>query len=412
MATPATRDFSFKWAYMNPSDTIMKYTSTVNIPIWNYAKLQKIVVTNSNNTDLNFIFFDKSRKETNPAISTVSSLNLHNELLNFQRLSFTAASTGGPIGTMYGQAYSNMEYLQIISYNLDIRWTFYQKRSFIVTYTYDYFEYVTPKSINLPLQFIFNNYNFTASDVTQYKTMGYTADELIKAGLKFSQLLGGYNIMDELFPALCKLYSDIDVQFIDAINSLKNNITQLRYENNVLTDENSGLNTECAKLNANNEKLTDEISVLKDENRVLTDENSGLNNECAKLNANNEKLTDEISVLKDENTELAGKNNNLNNQYNTLTTENNSTTNDNTTLNKTNITVNNTNIIVNNTNILLKDTNNILKNTNNTLKETNTILHTTNTILTTENNRIRILPSSRWRWAVQQVIKLHNISSG
>jgi predicted nuclease with TOPRIM domain len=402
MATPATVDFSFKWAYINTSYKTMQYTSTVNIPIWNYAKLQKIVVTNSINNLLKFVVFDKNRGTNNPAISTVSSLNLQGELFKLENL---YASGDIRYDKLYGQAYIKMDYLKIMNSNLEIGWLNYVDRSFIVTYTYDYFEYVTPKSINLPLQFIFNNYNFTASDVTQYKTMGYTADELIKAGLKFSQLLGGYNIMDELFPALCKSYSDIDVEFIAAIDTLKNNTTQLRYENNVLAGENSGLNNECAKLNANNEKLTDEISVLKDENRVLTDENSGLNNECAKLNANNEKLTDEISVLKDENTELAGKNNNLNNQYNTLTTENNSTTNDNTTLNKTNITVNNTNI-------LLKDTNNILKNTNNTLKETNTILHTTNTILTTENNRIRILPSSRWRWAVQQVIKLHNISSG
>ena len=367
MATPATVDFSFKWAYINTSYKTMQYTSTVNIPIWNYAKLQKIVVTNSINNLLKFVVFDKNRGTNNPAISTVSSLNLQGELFKLENL---YASGDIRYDKLYGQAYIKMDYLKIMNSNLEIGWLNYVDRSFIVTYTYDYFEYVTPKSINLPLQFIFNNYNFTASDVTQYKTMGYTADELIKAGLKFSQLLGGYNIMDELFPALCKSYSDIDVEFIAAIDTLKNNTTQLRYENNVLAGE-----------------------------------NSGLNNECAKLNANNEKLTDEISVLKDENTELAGKNNNLNNQYNTLTTENNSTTNDNTTLNKTNITVNNTNI-------LLKDTNNILKNTNNTLKETNTILHTTNTILTTENNRIRILPSSRWRWAVQQVIKLHNISSG
>ena len=363
MATPTTRDFTFKWASTETergtASTTINYTSTTSIPIWRYNKLQKIVVKTGSiknpigvidTTTLNFTLFDKNRP-SNPALTDNNPFNLHDELLNFEKLLDTKI-------LRYGQPYNHMYYVNGEGMKKPIT-DFYNMgidRTFNVTYTYEYFEYVTPKNIGLPLQFLFNDYNFTASDVTKYRTMGYTLDDLIKAGLKYSQLLNaGYNIIDDLFPVLFEP-SGIAVQCIEAINNLKNNITQLTANNGKLTDENSGLNNECAKLNANNGKLTDENSVLTDDVTRLTAENSGLNNECAKLNDNNGKLTDENNSIKNINTIL-----------------------------------NRTNKIAINTNDLLQTTNNTLHSTNTALKVTNDLLQTTNNTLHSTNTALRTL---------------------
>lgn len=380
MTTPTTRDFSFKWAYISSTYTTMKYTSTNNIPIWNYDKLQKIVVTNSTNSALKFILFDKSRGVTNPAISTVSSYNLHNELFKFEKL-FADTRV-----KLYGQTYIDMDYIEVINDKFETEWVVRPARAFNITYTYDYFEYDITKKGVLPLQFIFKDYSFTSEDVRGYKTMGYTAEELNKAGLTFRQLLdGGYNIMDELFPVLSKLYSDIDTEFIEAINLLKSTNTRLITENTTLTNQNT--------------TLTAENNSIKNVNTTLKYTNTTVNN---------------TNII----------------------------------VNNTNITLNNTNTALNNTNILLKDTNNILKNTNTILSTTNNTLKDTNTILSTENNRLRIIlfppgpygptgstgptgsidysgstgptgstgpmpstPASLWRWAIQEVIRRNGISS-
>jgi hypothetical protein len=148
MTTPATIDFSFKWAYISSIYTTMMYTSTQNIPIWNYDKLQKIVVSNSTNSALKFILFDKSRGVTNPAISTVSSYNLHNELFKFEKL-FADTRV-----KLYGQTYSHMYYIEFINNTFETKWVVQPARSFNITYTYDYFEYDITKKGVLPLQFI------------------------------------------------------------------------------------------------------------------------------------------------------------------------------------------------------------------------------------------------------------------
>lgn len=343
MTLPTTIEFSFKWAYINSSYTTMKYTSTQNIPIWNYDKLQKIVVTNSSiNPVLNFILFDKSRVY-NPALhSALSSYNLHGELFKFENL---YASGDIRYDKLYGQEYIKMNYLKIMNSNLEIGWLNYPDRSFNVTYTYDYFEYDFTKKGALPLEFIFKDYNFTSESVQKYKTMGYTAEELIKAGLKFSQLLNaGYNITDELFPVLCKLYSDIDVDFIYAINRLKNANTRLTTQNITLITENN---------------------TLKDANISLT--------------ANNDEL---------KNTNITVNNTNI-------------------TVNNTNILLKDTNNILKSTNTVLIRTNTILSTGNNKILMLSWVGRWRWAIK--EVIRRQRVALSRWHWAIQEVIKRHNI---
>jgi hypothetical protein len=151
MTTPATIDFDFKWAYIGSAYTTMQYTSNNYIPIWNYNKLKKIVVTNSSNTNLKFILFDKTRGTSNPAISTASSLDLKYELYNFERL----LDLGG---NLYGQTYISMDYIRILNDRLETGWRNWTDRSFNVTYTYDFFEYDITQKGALPLQFIFDSF--------------------------------------------------------------------------------------------------------------------------------------------------------------------------------------------------------------------------------------------------------------
>ena len=418
MTTPETVDFTFKWAHM--SDTTMSYTSTTSIPIWNYTKLRKIVVTNSSNSSLKFVLFDKSRGTNNPSISAVSSLNLHAELLNFSKV----FAIHGDRGSLYGQPYINMQYIKILNDKFETGWWFiYDVRSFNVTYTYDYFEYDITTKGALPLQFIFKDYSFTTEDVTKYKTIGYTAEELVQAGLKYSQLLnGGYNIIDDLFPVLCKLNSDINTQFIEAINTLKtsttntalmsenitlkNTITTLTTTNTKLTSENNTLKntntTLTAELNAfteNNETLTNtaltsENNELKNANisltttnTALTSENNELKNANTTLNNTNTTLTAELNALKNTNTntKLTTENNALKNTNTKLTTENNALKNTNATLTSSNNALKNTNATLTSSNNALKTTNATLTSSNNALKKNNTTLTTENTSLKTTN---------------------------
>ena len=444
MTTPATIDFSFKWAYITSSNTVMQHTSTNYIPIWNYAKLKKIVVANTIDTRSTFILFDKARGAINPDISTVSSIDLKNELFKFVNL----LASGTATSRLYGQAYhSYMDYIRIKNDRLETEWVNWPDRAFYVTYTYDFFEYDTTKKNELPLQFLFKDYNFTPSSVANYKTMGYTAEELIKAGLKFGQLSnGGYNITDDLFPVLCKLYSDIDVQFINAMNTLKTSNATLTTSNATLTTSNATLTAEKNALTntngiltINNEILTTENKALTNTNGILTTENNELKsmnttittfnatliaekneltntngiltieNDALKKNTNT-KLTTENNSLKSTNITLTTQinaltknNNTLKNRDTTLTTEMNALQNTNTTLATEMNALKNTNTTLTtqmtaltknnntlkNTNITLTKNNNELKNTNATLTTNNNVLKNTNTILTTENNTLK-----------------------
>jgi hypothetical protein len=277
----ATRDFSFKWASTQTTNdtTIITHTSTTSIPIWKYSSLKKIVVKTSsitnpigdiNTNNLNFTLFDRNRS-TNPALTDNIPFNLHNELLNFANLLHNH-------NTLYGQEYVNMYYVTMYA---DFKTDFYvmgMDRTFNVTYTYNYFEYDTPKSINLPLQFLFNDYKFTPSDVTKYKTTGYTVEEFINAGVQFSQLLdGGYDLMNDLFPALCNKLN-IPGIFIDAINSLKNN---------TLTDENTTLkNANIILITANN-KIIETTTTINNTNSMLNSTNTTLYNTNTILHSTN-----------------------------------------------------------------------------------------------------------------------------
>lgn len=295
----------------------MKYTSTNTIPIWNYSYLKKIVVKISeitnpvSNIDINkcqFTLFDKSRANINPVLTTLTSFNLHNELLNFEKL-IAAGTLSNHNPTLYGQRYIDMYYIRNNGNNITTFYTVGMDKTFNIIYTYDAsLSYDFSKKGTLPLQFIFKNYSFKPEDIQKYKTMGYTAEEMIKAGIKFSQLLtGGYNIINELFPVLCKLYSDIPTQFTDSINNLKNTV------NSVIITENIALKT-------NNENLTTEIVELKKTNIRLTE---GYNDTFTKMTIANEKnietvvanlkssysqtvenLTSKISVLNTNNENL------------------------------------------------------------------------------------------------------------
>ena len=297
MTTPTTRDFTFKWASTKTIQTssgthttTINYTSTTSIPIWKYGSLQKIVVKTRSiknsfidfDINNNFILFDKTR-DSNPALTDNNPFNLHDELLKFQKLSDNKIP-------LYGQPCNDMYYVNGEGMSKPII-DFYimaMDRTFNVTYTYKYFDCDIPKSIGLPLQFLFNDYIFTTSDVTKYTTMGYTPDDLIKAGLKYSQLLNaGYNIIDDLFPVLFEP-SGIAVECIKAINNLKNvntilNKTNtiaintnilLKDTNNILTNTNTILSTTNNTLKDTNTILSTTNNTLKDTNTILSTENN------------------------------------------------------------------------------------------------------------------------------------------
>ena len=286
MTTPTTIEFSFKWASTETErgteSTTINYTSTTSIPIWRYNNLQKIVVKtrsikNSfidfdiNNLNLNFILFDKTR-DSNPALTDNNPFNLHDELLKFEKVLYTKIP-------LYGQPYNHMYYVNMEAAVNNYKTSFYRMgmdRTFNVTYTYNYFEYVTPKSIGLPLQFLFNDFILTASDATKYKAMGYTVDDLIKAGLNYTQLiLCGYNIIDDLFPELCKP-SGIDVECIKAINSLKTTNNTLKVANDLLQATNNTLHSTNTTLTTTNNTLKVTNDLLKTTNNTLHSTNTAL----------------------------------------------------------------------------------------------------------------------------------------
>jgi len=323
--------FKFKWAYMTVANANMQYTSSVNIPIWNYTKLQKIVVYGAlNNTT--FILFDKTRN-TNPAISTQTpTLNLHNELFEYEKL----IDIGG---TRYGQTYNkSFNYIDIINSKWETAWEPWRNKTFYVEYIYDDLGYDVSayRTNNVPLQFIFKEYNFTASDVQQYKTIGYTASELKAAGIKFSVLLNGGYSMDDLFSALWNLYADNPNDFISYFNSLKTGNTTISAENALLKTANSSLSTENLSLSTANSSLNVENTLLKTANSSLSTENLSLSTANSSLNVEN-------ALLKTANSSLSTENASLSTEISSLSTENTLLKTENTLL-KTEISNNTTNI--------------------------------------------------------------------
>ena len=173
-----TTNFKFKWAYMTASDTTMKYTSSVNIPIWNYTKLKKITVYGVflNNTS---VLFDKTRS-TNPAISSdTPSFNLHNELVEYEKIRFILD------GKRYGDPYTMLFYVEVNKINDKFVTTLREGdkivKEYYVEYTYDVLGYDNSlyKKNNVPLQLIFKEYNFSTTDIQPYKSMGYTAPSIV-----------------------------------------------------------------------------------------------------------------------------------------------------------------------------------------------------------------------------------------
>ncbi len=297
--------FKFKWAYMTTANANMQYTSSVNIPIWNYPKLQKIVVLNKDN--VKFVLFDKTRA-TNPAISSQTpTLNLHDQLFQLEKL--LAASKN----TLYGQSFIPMKYIDIINDKFETAWEAWTNKTFYVEYTYDDLGYDVSmyKKNNVPLQFIFREYTFSNADIQQYKTIGYTANELKSAGLQFSVLFNGGYSLDELLPVVFDLYTDISGVFTTYVktgnSSLINENTLLKTANISLTEENTSLkNVNTYLTNQNSSFKTVNISV-NSENTLLKTANTSLTNEISSLKTVNASLTNEISSLKTINSSLTNE---------------------------------------------------------------------------------------------------------
>ena len=292
-----TTTFKFKWAYMTASDTTMQYTSSVNIPIWNYTKLQKITVYGGL-LHKTIILFDKTRT-ANPVISSETpSFNLHNELIEFEKISFVLD------GKRYGDPYTMLFYVDIYKVNdkFETSWRV-GDRTYYVEYTYDILGYdiSSYKKNNVPLQIIFKEYNFSPTDIQQYKSMGYTASEMKAAGIKFSVLLsGGYN-MDELFSALWSFHTNNPNDFIDNPNDFINYFNSLKNGNPAITAENASLKN--ANLVLNNENVS-----LKNANLMLGNENVSLENANLVLNNENVSLKNANMVLNNENVSLKNTN--------------------------------------------------------------------------------------------------------
>ena len=280
-----TINFKFKWAYMTAANASMQYTSTVNIPIWNYPKLQKIVVNGGflNNT---IIVFDKTRS-TNPVISSETpTFNLHNELIEFEKIRFTLN------GKRYGNPYTMLFYVEVNPEKFETSWR-EGDRTYHVEYIYDDLGYDISsfRNNNIPLQFVFQEYNLSFADVQKYKTMGYTANELRVAGLKFSVLLNGGYSMDELFPVLWELYTDMPNEFSGYLNRLHTEIMPLKTEVLSLNADNTSLKTEKTL-------LTTEITSLNNNNMLMTNDNTSFKTEITLLTTEIISLKTEITSLK------------------------------------------------------------------------------------------------------------------
>lgn len=291
-----TTTFKFKWAYMTASDTTMQYTSSVNIPIWNYAKLQKITVYGGflNNT---IILFDKTRT-ANPVISSETpSFNLHNELVEFEKIRFVLN------GKRYGDPYTMLFYVDVDKVNdkFETSWRV-GDRTYYVEYTYDVLGYdiSSYRTNNVPLQIIFKEYNFSTTDIQQYKSMGYTASEMKAAGIKFSVLLNGGYSMDELFSALWSFHTNNPNDFIDNPNDFINYFNSMKTGNLTITAENASLKTTNSSLNVENALLKNVNTSLNEENTLLQTDNTSLQTDNTLLKNNIESLESEITLLKTE----------------------------------------------------------------------------------------------------------------
>ena len=338
-----TTTFKFKWAYMTASDTTMQYTSSVNIPIWNYTKLKKITVYGVflNNT---IVLFDKTRS-TNPAISSdTPSFNLHNELVEYEKIRFILD------GKRYGDPYTMLFYVEVNKINDKFVTTLREGdkivKEYYVEYTYDVLGYDNSlyKKNNVPLQFIFKEYIFSPTDIQQYKSMGYTANEMKAAGIKFSVLLGGGYNMDELFSALWSFHTNNPNDFIDNPNDFIDYFNSLKNGNPAITAENAS---------------------MKNANLVLNNENASLKNAAIMLNNKNASLENTNLVLNNENASLKNANLVLNN-------ENVSLKNANLVLNNDNVSLQTANMVLGNENVSLQTANMVLNNENVSLKNANT----------------------------------------
>ena len=294
-----TTTFKFKWAYMTASDTTMQYTSSVNIPIWNYAKLQKIVFYGGflNNT---IILFDKTRS-TNPAISSETpSFNLHNELVEYEKIRFTLN------GKRYGDPYTMLFYVEVNIVNdkfvTSLREGDKTRKEYYVEYTYDVLGYDNSlyKKNNVPLQFIFKEYNFSTTDIQQYKRMGYTASEMKAAGIKFSVLLNGGYSMDELFSALWSFHTNNQNDYIDNPNDFINYFNSMKTGNLTITAENASLKTANSSLNVEITLLKNVNTLLQTDNTSMKTDNTSLQRDNTLLKNNIESLESEITLLKTE----------------------------------------------------------------------------------------------------------------
>jgi hypothetical protein len=283
---------------MTTANANMQYTSSVNIPIWNYTKLQKIVVYGAHNNST-FVLFNKTRTMNPIILEQTKTINLHYELFEYEK------TADIEITPRYGQSYKPMKYIRIINAKWETEWEPWTVKTFYVEYIYDDLGYDISlyKTNNVPLQFIFKEYNFSTTDIQQYKTLGYTASELKAAGIKFSALLGGGYSMDVLFSVLWNLYTDNPNDFITYFNSMKTGDPAINAENASLktailslTAENTSLKTVYLLL----ETTDTENTLLQTENTSLKTENALLKPENALLKNNIESLESEITLLKTE----------------------------------------------------------------------------------------------------------------